>query len=138
MVIGTCFNWRSITYVQSDLSLRNFILMILIVYTREFLATGYKQADYQWVDDLGSFVDWYTKQGDKLVYSLNGKKRTLTQYGFVKTEQSPAQILQVTNKELGIHIEILNIVSEDGVLFNRVCHSSELLCNCFLLKCAVK
>ena len=129
---------RSIARNESSLQIRNIISMILATFTRQSLDSNHKQADYQWFDNLNSFVDWYKNQGDKLVYSLRAGKKSLTQNGFVTFIESPASILQVTDTTLRIHTEVEKLISDEGLIFNNIQHSSQQLVNCMLLKCVLK
>ena len=113
--------------------------MIFAAFTRQPIeGTSKKQADYQKFTDVDAFVDWFRAQGDKLVYSLSKKNRSLTQNGWVRRDSSPAQILQAIDSSLKMVTTIDRIVSDEGILFDNVIHCSEELVSCIASKCVLK
>lgn len=111
--------------------------MILIVFTRATPPDYRKQLDYARLDTLDEFWEWLNRQGEKLTYSLNKKKRTLTPSGWDKSGANPANLIQVIQGDPRMVTTIERIVSEDGILFENIKHCSESLVSLIALKCEI-
>jgi hypothetical protein len=112
--------------------------MIFAVFTRQPVGGGVKQADYKQFTSIEEFVDWYQKQGDRLLFNLSKRNRSFTQNGWVKQISSPAQILQAIDTGLKMVTNVIKVVSDDGIIFEYINHSSEALVDCMALKCEIK
>jgi hypothetical protein len=112
--------------------------MIFAIFTRQPIDGGKKQADYKQFTSVEEFVDWYQKQGDKLLFSLGYKKRILTESGWIKLDVPAANFMQAIDTKYKIVVDIKRVVRDDGILFDDVTHCSEELVSCIASKRVLK
>ena len=99
--------------------------MILITYTRLDITTSKKQLDYVKLEALEDVWGWLEGLNGQIVFSLNKKKRVLTPSGFRKSPVVVPNLLQVVSHDENTLFNVLKIVSDEGVLFDYILHSSE-------------
>lgn len=111
--------------------------MILVTFTRKFVDSLKSQAEYKWFENIELFVDWLQRQGT-LAYSLTKGSRSLTQHGWVKRTESPAQILQAMDTNLKMVLNVNKIISDEGILFDSLLHNSDEIVRHIEDKCHLK
>ena len=113
--------------------------MILVVFTWQYANTKSRKTDYKWFNTLEEFVQWYYDQGNKPVFSLPSQGfKSLTANGLVAKEQSPLPVMMNTDTTLNIVTDIVRIISDDGILFQSMIHSSKKMYDVMSLKYKIK
>jgi hypothetical protein len=112
--------------------------MIIIYYTRQILPSGSKQPDFAKVNTVEEFVDWFSSLGDRIMFNLVKKNRSLTPEGWEKSLAHSANVMQAYNTDQKMALTINKIVSDEGILFEDIKYCSEQIVDQMALKCVIK
>ena len=99
--------------------------MIFVTYILHSKLFDRKVHDYATFESISEFLNWFESQGDELYFSLTSGKESLTESGWVKQIESPAQILRVVDTKRKTVTRINTVISDDGILFDDIRHCSK-------------